>query len=103
MDKYDGVFFDYTSVMGIISRLSLYIENEEKIIINIKNTLLSLDNYYKGDNSSAISSKKANLTEALDTLLEHKKKYVIYIQNMLDSYMAIDESIYLSYQKKDIS
>lgn len=103
MERFDGVRVDYNSVLGIISRLSLYIENEEKVIFDMKMALGNLDSFYDGSNASAISSKKTNLASNLDTLLEHKKKYIIYIRDMLESYMALDESTYLSYQEKDIN
>lgn len=97
INSFNGGLIDVSSVVLIINKLELYIENEEKIIRDIKNTLLTLENYYISDNDKVLKIKKDNLYDALDTILENKKKYIEYLNYVIDSYIELDENNILNF------
>lgn len=99
IDSFDGGLIDTSSVILIINKLKLYIENEEKIIENIQNSLSLLENYYSGDNNKTINYKKNNLYEALNTGLKNKKKYIDYLEYIVNNYIDKDNSIMSKFQK----
>lgn len=91
INSFDGGIIDVSSVVLIIKKLELYIENEEKIILDIKNTLLILENYYISDNDKVLKVKKENLYNVLDTILENKKRYIEYLNYVVNNYIELDE------------
>lgn len=94
---------DIGSVLNIINRIKLYIENEEKNIRNIKNILNNLEVFYSGDNSSKIMNKKNNLYNNLDKMLNNRKMYVEYINRAINNYIQLNNQNYLDYMNKDIN
>lgn len=88
---------DYDNVLLIINKLTLYIENEEKNISNIQSILDELDNYYYSDNSKVLKTKKQNIINNLNIILENKKKSIDMLSNTLHNYRALDEENALSY------
>lgn len=91
IENFNGGIIDITSVVLIINKLKLYIENEELAISNIINSLSILDNYYSGENDKHIDNKRQNLYESLNIMLENRKKYVEYLEFVLKSYIDMDE------------
>ena len=99
---FDGGVIDVSSVVMIINKLQLYIENEERILLEINKTLLMLENYYSSDNNKALKFKKDNLYNSLNIVLGNKKKYIEYINHVIKRYLYLDEKNMLSF-KNDIS
>ena len=97
INSFDGGIIDVLSVVLIIKKLELYVENEEKIILDIKNTLLILENYYISDNDKVLKVKKENLYNALDTILENKKRYIEYLNYVVNNYIELDEKNMLNF------
>lgn len=91
IENFNGGIIDINSVVLIINKLKLYIENEELAISNIINSLSILDNYYSGENDKHIDNKRQNLHESLTIMLENRKKYVEYLEFILKSYIDMDE------------
>ena len=91
INSFDGGIIDVSSVVLIIKKLELYIENEEKIILDIKNTLLILENYYISDNDKVLKVKKKKLYNVSDTILENKKRYIEYLNYVVNNYIELDE------------
>ena len=97
INSFNGSIIDVSSVVLIINKLELYIENEEKIILDIKNALLALENYYISDNDKVLKVKKENLYNALDTILENKKRYIEYLNYVVNNYIELDEKNMLNF------
>lgn len=83
--------------MLIINKLELYIENEEKIVRDIKKTLSSLQSYYSGDNNSVVNSKIDNLVIALDMMLDNRTKYVESLRLTVEGYKTMDQDNTVEY------
>ena len=94
----DGGIIDISSVRLIISKLELYIENEEKEITNIKKSLDLLSSFYISDNDMIIAKKINNLYNSLNTMFNNRKKYVEYLNNVLNVYITIDETSATNFQ-----
>ena len=99
----DGGIIDISSVKLIINKLELYIENEEKIITNIKTSLDLLGSYYISDNNAVINTKINNLYSSLSIMFTNKKKYVEYLNSILNSYITMDETTSTSFQSYNIN
>lgn len=91
INGFNGGIIDVSSVVMIINKLQLYIENEERILLNIKNSLLLLEDYYSGDNNKILKYKKDNLYNSLNIVLENRKKYIEYLNYIVNSYIDLDE------------
>ena len=102
INSFNGGVIDISSVVMIINKLQLYIENEERILLDIKNSLLILEDYYVSDNNNVLKSKKDNLYNCLNTVLENRKKYIEYLNYIVNSYIDLDEKNMLSFNA-DIS
>lgn len=102
INGFNGGVIDVSSVVMIINKLQLYIENEERILLDIKNSLLMLEDYYSSDNNKVLKSKKDNLYNTLNTVLENRKKYIEYLNHVVNSYIDLDEKSMLSFNT-DIS
>lgn len=83
--------------MLIINKLELYIENEEKIVRDIKKTLSSLQSYYSGDNNSVVNSKIDNLVIALDMMLDNRTRYVESLRLTVEGYKTMDQDNTVEY------
>ncbi len=92
MNNFGSGMIDTTSVLSIINKINLYIDNEKKIINNTQNSLSLLCSYYSSDNSNVIDEKINNLYYNLSLMLENKKKYVVFITNVLNMYITLNES-----------
>ena len=99
--NFDGGLIETSSVILIINKLKLYIENEEVILNNITKTLDMLENYYSSDNKKILDNKKKNLYDSLNTMLENKKQYVEFLTYVVNSYLNKDESTSINFN--DIS
>ncbi len=99
----DKEFIDSNSLIAIINRLKLTIENEEKIISNIKICINNLESFYTSDNLPLIKKKKENLFNDLNIVLNNRKSYVEYISQIVNKYVAMDKKNYINYNKYDIS
>lgn len=97
LDCFDGGIIDASEVLLIINKLKLYIENEEKIIKNIKNTLSLLDDYYSGHNKT-INNKKNNLYNALNETIENNVKIVNYLDFIVNNYLNMDNEFMQRFQ-----
>lgn len=93
---------DTTSVINIISKLNMYIEEESKIINEINNILYNLENNYINDNSSIIKEKDNDIINNLKILLEDKITYTNYLHRVVNKYISIDELKYREFNN-DIS
>lgn len=102
INGFNGGVIDVSSVVMIINKLQLYIENEERILLDIKNSLLILEDYYSGDNDGVLKSKKDNLYNSLNVVLENRKKYIEYLNYVVNSYIDLDEKSMLNFNN-DIS
>lgn len=98
IEKFNGGLIDDTSVMLIINKLTLYIENEEKIVNNIVNSLFMLDNYYSGENNKVLDVKKQNTYDTLNTMLKNRKEYVEFLKSIVDSYIENDDRNQIEFQ-----
>ena len=65
INSFNGGVIDVSSVVMIINKLQLYIENEEKILHDIKNSLLILEDYYSSDNNKVLKNKKDKKERAI--------------------------------------
>lgn len=92
IENFSGGIIDITSVVLIINKLKLYIENEEIQISNIINSLSILNSYYSGENYKYIDNKRQNLSELLNNILENKRKYVEYLEFIIKSYIDMDNN-----------
>ena len=101
--KFTGGIIEPNSFRLIINKLELYIENEEKIIFNIKKSLELLNNNYIGNNNQKVLNKKNNINNSLRTLLDNRKKYIIYLKKILNDYITMDENTSTNFQKKYIN
>lgn len=81
---------DVSSVNIIIDKLNMYIDNEEKILLNIEKTLSTLKNYYSSDNDGLLNLKRNNLYDSFDIILENKKRYVEYLNHIVEQYVSMD-------------
>ncbi len=95
----NGGFIDTKEVSIIINKLKLYIENEKKIISNIKEWMNNIQSSYLGDNSPLIQKKAKNLFINLDTLLKNRESYIEYINQVIKLYMETDEKNYTSFKR----
>ena len=95
----DGLMLDYGSVVAIINKLKMYTEIEEKNIVNIENALSNLENYYSGTNSKILQKKTNDLYVALNTILENKKMYISYLNNMVNGYRQLDAQVAHNYNQ----
>lgn len=97
LGNYDGGIINDTEVILIINKLDLYIENEERIVQNIKSSLSSLQSYYSGDNDSVVNSKIDNLIIALDTMLDNRNRYVESLRLTVEGYKTHDQDSAVKY------
>lgn len=102
INDFNGGVIDISSVVMIINKLQLYIENEERILLDVKNSLLMLEDYYVSDNNNTLKSKKDNLYNCLNTVLENRKKYIEYLNHIVNTYIDLDEKSILRFNA-DIS
>lgn len=94
---HDGGIIDDSSVMLIINKLEMYIENEEKIVKNIEESLSILQGYYSGDNNSAFNSKSDGLIEALNTMLNNRYVYLESLKQTLIGYIGRDKYVAMEF------
>ena len=98
IENNDGGIIDTSSVMLIANKIQLYVDNEEKIIDNIKKSLILLDKYYSSQNDKVLEIKKNSLCSALDILLKKKKNYVEYLKYIVNSYIDKEYNIEYSFE-----
>lgn len=91
LNNFDGGIIDYNSVILVINKLKLYRETEEKIVANIKNSLIALDNHYISDNSGILKDKKSSLYNGLDIMVENIDSYITFLTNIVNSYINNNE------------
>ena len=80
---------DINSLIVILNKLRLYKEIEDKIILNISNTLTSTEKAYISDNNK-ISDKNMEILNKLKESSSERDKYINYIDNVIKSYSSID-------------
>lgn len=88
---------DYTSLINILNKIKLYKENQDKIIINIKDILYKLDNTYISNNNKYINEKTKELIISLNELSNHKEEYIRYLEKKIKDYTDFDYETYLKY------
>ena len=97
-DTFEGNMIDVSGISIIINKLELYIDNEEKIIEEIVNTLNKLSSDYKSDNNDVyIDEKRNNLISSLYKVLDNKKKMTEYLRKVIYKYRTIDNNVNLYY------
>lgn len=99
----NGLMIDSNSVINIINSLKLNIELEEKLIVNIINTINNLNNNYTGINSKLLISKKDNLSDALNTMIDNRKRVVCFLDRMISNYILLNEKETIRYSNLDIN
>lgn len=80
---------DINSLIVILNKLRLYKEIEDKIILNISDTLTSTEKAYISDNNK-ISDKNMEILNKLKESSNERDKYINYIDNVIKSYSSID-------------
>jgi len=93
----NGGIIEDTSVMLIINKLELYIENEDRTVQNIKDSLSSLQSYYSGDNDSVIDPKVDTLISSLNVMLDNRMRYVDSLRLIVQGYVGMDQSTAMKY------
>ena len=101
IEKFDGGMIDITSVIQIVNKLNFYLQNEELIINNIKNSLFALDSYYSNDFTNKILDVKNNLYDMFNIMQRNRGKYLEHIENVVNGYIEQNDKT-ISAFKNDI-
>ena len=78
---------DPDAVGQVVNKVKLYIENEEKYIMDMISALTILQSAYQGSETKDILNEKIDfITNILYVLLENRKNYIRFLNETIDSY-----------------
>ena len=86
---------DVTSLITILNKLRLYKEIEDKTILEIKSTIISLEEAYVSDNN--LKSKNIELISKLEKSSNTKQRDIDYLENIINTYSEIDYNERIKY------
>lgn len=99
MQRNNGSYLDTDSVIIVINKLKMYISEEEKNILNMKKILNNLSYYYSGYSDKILNSKINSLCTALNVMINNKKNYILYLNNIINKYVEMDQNNFRLYSK----
>lgn len=83
---------DINEVLILLEKINFNIEEEEKILLQIKNSFFELEESYQTSVTDEIKQKNHLMITQMDKILENRENYISFIKKNIQKYQSTMET-----------
>ena len=83
---------DINEVLILLEKINFNIEEEEKILLQIKNSFFELEESYQTAVTDEIKQKNHLMITQMDKILENRENYISFIKKNIQKYQSTMET-----------